>query len=259
MAGSNKPYVVGIILAAGKGKRMNSHKTGINKVARAFAGRPMIQYGVELISSCVDDTIVVVGAYKKSVQDVLQGYPVLYAHQKRQLGTAHSAWSAMKVLKKAPDRVLLGYGDHMMSYKSSTVRRMLRQHEQKGATITMITSLYPHGQLPPGRVVTDAKGRVLRIVEKKDAIGFEKKIREANAGLYCFDGKFIQQYLPRVKKSPVTGEYYLTELISLAVQANKKVVPVRVAFEEVGYGVNKPEELSKHELLLKKKRYGRKK
>ncbi len=244
--------ITGIILAGGKGTRINS-KTA-NKVTLPFLGKPMIQYGLELYSGFVDKIVVVVGAFLESVKSACKGFDVDFALQKEQLGTGHAVKVALPVLQKYPTKyVFVGYGDHMMFYDKKVLKDLFELHKKTNSVMTLVTTEYEDpNELRWGRIIRDRKGSVIASVEHKDADEEQRKIKELNAGFYCFNFDFLKTYLPKLKPSPITGEYYLNGLIELAVKDDFKVSALKVPFEKVGIGVNTKEELEKAERLYLK-------
>jgi len=241
---------IGIILAAGKGKRMKSKS--VNKTTLRFNGKSLIAYGVDLFEKTADKTIVVIGAYSQSVRDNLKDRNLIFAEQKKRLGTGHAVKIAMKEIKNlSADVVLIGYGDHMMYYSTQLVKDLIAKHLEKKAAITLISTIYedPKGL---GRIIRNEDGDLERIVEEKDANSEERQIKEINAGFYCFDNKFLTENIKKLKKSPITGEYYLTDLIEMAKEKNLKIVPLKVPYEDVGIGVNTPDQLEESKELYTK-------
>lgn len=244
---------VGIILAAGKGTRFQSN--GTNKTATLAAGKPLISYGVELFQNTTDRTYVVVGAYGESVRVALAKYNDLtFIEQQEQLGTGHATRIAVDALVKegaVAQTVLLGYGDHLMCYTPDIVRAMLAEHIKQGAAITLVTvNLENPNDYRWGRIVRSMHGTVKGIVEQKDANEEERAITECNAGFYVFDYDFLKENVSKLEKSPVTGEYYVTDLIAIAVSKNKVVLPYPVSYEYVGSGVNTVDQLQDTARLL---------
>jgi UDP-N-acetylglucosamine pyrophosphorylase len=236
---------IGIILAAGKGSRLKVSER--NKTALELEGKSLVQYGVELFQATVDQTIVVVGAYADSVQASLKGYPVHFAKQTKRLGTGHALKVALAYIQKnklAPTQVFVGYGDHMMFYTPEVVKEMEQLHAQKKAAVTLVTVIHDNPDyLAWGRVIRNAAGLVEAIIEQKDATPEQRKITEQNAGFYCFDFEFILRNIKKLRKSVVTGEFYITDLIEFAVKEGQPVVAYQVPFELVGTGINTPEQL----------------
>jgi bifunctional UDP-N-acetylglucosamine pyrophosphorylase/glucosamine-1-phosphate N-acetyltransferase len=234
-----------IILAAGKGSRMNSKK--INKVALHLGDKPMIMHTVELLEELnIDEIIVVVGFAKNSVTDIL-GDRVSIAEQSKRLGTAHAVYRALPLVKNSEDILVLN-GDDSAFYSKEVIEKLVQKHKVDDSEFTFLTidTDNPHGL---GRVVRDKEGNVEAIVEEKDATDKQRKIKEVNPGCYIFKVSFIKKYLPKVKKSPVTGEYYLTSLIDMGIH-NKEKIETLKAGSIKWRGVNTKDELEEAEKLL---------
>ncbi len=244
-----KSNSVGIILAAGKGTRIDSKK--INKAAYPFLGKPMIVYAVELLEGICDETVVVVGAFAHSVRSALKGKDVIYAYQKQQLGTGHALKVGFEVVVPySPKDVLVGYGDHMMFYKKETIKSFIAAHKRAGAAVSLIVTNYDKpNELAWGRIIRGKDGSIIDIVEQKDADEKQKQIQELNAGFYCFDYRFLIKNIAKLKRSPITCEYYLTDMIKIAIEQGEKAISFPVPFNQVGLGVNRYEELIKSQQL----------
>lgn len=234
--------VYGIILAAGKGTRFKAK--GHNKTAALFQNKPLVYYGVSLLASIVDKTYVVIGAYADSVKNALKDKKnVIYTKQYKRLGTGHALLTAMKAIETSsrahPSSVVVGYGDHMMFYTKDIVKNMVSLLHDNQAAITFISTHHEDpNTLAWGRIKRDKTGKVIGIVEQKDATEAERAITELNAGFYCFDYNFLRTYAKHLRKSPVTGEYYLTDFIDIAVKHDLPVEALQVPFEYVGIGIN---------------------
>jgi bifunctional UDP-N-acetylglucosamine pyrophosphorylase / glucosamine-1-phosphate N-acetyltransferase len=241
---------IGVILAGGKGTRFKSE--GENKTTFKLHGKPLVMYGVELLKNVTEKIVVVVGAYAQSVKETIGNRPgVIYATQEEPLGTGHAVITAVKELVargENPEMLVVGYADHMMFYKPEMVSDMLRIGKDLQAKIVLATSEYDQpNELRWGRIIRNNSGEVARIVEQKDATEEEREVCEVNPGFYCFDFKFLVDNRDNLKKSPVSGEYYITDFIQLAVDQGLKVVPYPVSFSDVGLGVNTREELAEDE------------
>ncbi len=240
--------VGGVILAAGKGKRMNS--TTVNKVALPLAGKPMIVHALELLERLnVDPVVIVVGFAKESVMKAVTKN-VIYAEQLERLGTAHAVQTAITELPEGIENILVIQGDDSAFYKEEALRKMIDVHLTNGNALTFLT-VELSNSTGLGRVVRDENGNVLKIVEEKDATEIEKEIKEINPACYIFSVSFLRKYLPIVEKSPVTGEYYLVSLIELAQKNNERCEAVKGGFM-AWRGVNTPEELLEAEKLYQK-------
>ncbi len=246
--------IVGIILAAGKGTRIKSKNS--NKVTIPFLNKPLIIYAVDLFSDICDMTVVVVGAFAQSVKEVLKNHQVTYAYQHKRFGTAHAVKVGLSALENKnlyPEIALVSYGDHTMFYKKETVKKFIELHKKEKAAVSIITTLYNEpNKLAFGRVIRNKDGFVVDNIEQKDATVEQKKIKELNAGFYCFDFNFLKKNISKVKKSPITGEYYINSLIKIAVNQKQKVVGFKVPFSGVGIGINRHEELEESQKIYQK-------
>lgn len=237
--------IAAIILAAGKGKRINSKDT--NKVTLLLGNKPMILHTIDLLKSLdINNIVVVVGFAKKSVMDVL-GAKVNYIEQKRQLGTADAVLYALDKIKSAKDVIVLN-GDDSAFYTKETMARLIKVHRKKSASLTFLTIELdnPEGL---GRVIRDQNNKIIRIVEEKDASMEIKKIEEINPGCYIFDIGFLRKYIKKIRESRVTGEYYLTRVIDIAIKNNEKVETIRGG-KIPWRGINTMEELKEAERMF---------
>ena len=241
-----KKNLAAIVLAAGKGKRMNS--TVVNKVAMLLADKPMIIRTIELLKNLeINSIIVVVGFAKKSVIELL-GKNVLFAEQKKRLGTGHAVSVALKKIPAGTENVLVLNGDDSAFYSNAIIKKLIDKHFSSNSSFTFLTIEKddPHGL---GRVVRDKQGKVIAVVEEKDANLSQRKIKEVNPACYIFRLWFLKKYLPKVKKSPITGEYYLTSLIDIGIKNKEKIETLR-AGKLVWRGVNTQDELKEAEKLI---------
>ncbi|MDQ5900751.1 MAG: UDP-N-acetylmuramoyl-L-alanyl-D-glutamate--2,6-diaminopimelate ligase [Patescibacteria group bacterium] len=248
---NTKSTISAVILAAGKGKRMNMQES--NKVTAQLLNKPIVNH----IVSFMDDLelgaiIVVVGHAQSSVRDALKGYHVLFAEQTEQLGTGHALTSALSVVPSTITDLFVVYGDDGVFYtqKNKELMELLfEKHHQSKAAITFLT-IEQDDPTGLGRIVRDNNDKVIAIIEEKDATEEQKKITEINPGCFLFNVDFVKKYLSKVEKSPVTGEYYLTSLIDIAFENNELVETVKggkIAWR----GVNTPEELEKAQEMMR--------
>lgn len=228
-----------IVLAGGEGKRMKSKI--VNKVVLLLGNREMILHTIEILENFkISPIIVVVGFAKQSVIDVL-GDRVTFTEQKERLGTGHAVSCGLKKLNENVEDVLVLNGDDSAFYKKETIARLIKKHQLLDCAITFLT-IKVNNPKGLGRVVRDSKGKVVAIVEEKDADLSRLKTQEINPGCFVFDLGFLDKYLGKIKKSGITGEYYLTSLVDIAIKNNEKV---ETSQESKIYwrGINTPSEL----------------
>lgn len=237
-----------IILAAGKGTRIQAKNK--NKVAFRLNGKSMIAYTVEhLRAAGIHQIYAVVGFQADSVRQVL-GDQVEYVEQAEQLGTGHAVKSALPYLPADVRTVLSVYGDDSAFYPPSLYQEMITKRALHGCEILFLT-VRKDDPTGLGRIVRDGEGRIVKIVEEKNASESEKKIQEINTGFYCFDRRFLEQYIDSLEKNSVTGEYYLTDMVEIALRNGKQVEALFVTDGSIWHGVNTREDLAKAKLKLK--------
>lgn len=242
--------VAAIILAAGKGKRMNIQDK--NKVTSVLHGRPIILRIVQFMKKLtITTTIVVVGHAKESVKQAISSENVLYAEQVEQLGTGDALKCALEVLPPAISDVYVVYGDDAVFYNDKhipVIKQLFHKHFTSGAAVTFLT-IEQENPFALGRILRDEKGEFKAIIEEKDATDEQRKITEINPGCFLFNVDFLKKYLSQIEKSPVTGEYYINSIIDLALRFDQKVETVRGG-KLIWRGVNTPEELATAEAIL---------
>jgi len=222
--------VKSVILAAGQGTRMRS---SVPKVLHPILGKPMVTYAIDAAANVTGDRpVVVVGHAADEVRAAL-GEIAVYVLQEEQLGTGHAVQQAMDVLRGEADYVLVTYGD-MPLIRAETLQNLVEaqiNHEGPISLLT-VTAEDPRGF---GRIVRAPDGRVLAIVEEAQATLEQRAIRELNTGVFCFQASWLWDALEKVELSP-KGEYYLTDLVEIAVQEGRSVqaIPVEDAAEMIG-------------------------
>lgn len=238
--------IAAIILAAGKGKRMKARQ--INKVVFPLGNKQMILHTVDLLEELLIKTIiVVVGFAKESVIGILDGR-VIFAEQKKRLGTAHAVLCAIKNMPENIKTILVLNGDDSAFYTKEIIVKLINIHLDKKASLSFLT-IHVNNPFGLGRVIRDNSGKVLGIVEEKDATESERQIKEINSACYVFSAPFLKKYIKQVKKSPVSGEYYLTRLVDLAIKNNEKAEAIKGG-KIPWRGINTIEELREAERLF---------
>ena len=224
--------IASVILAAGQGTRMRS---ALPKVLHPILGRPMAWYALEAARQATQSQpVLVVGHGGEAVRQAL-GEAAQYAIQEPQLGTAHALMQAESLLRGKADAVLVTYAD-MPLVTAATLHRLLQMHQAQPGPITMLTVLAddPRGF---GRIVRSANGGVQAIVEEAQATLEQLSIRELNPGIYCFQADWLWEALPRIPLSP-KGEYYLTDLVGLAVAERLPVQAIMAENASEMLGIN---------------------
>lgn len=239
-----KPTI--IILAAGLGTRM---KSGIAKVLHPLAGLPLIQHVLHAAMEVEHEKIVLVlGHQAEKVKNAAEAFRVESVIQTEQLGTGHAVQQAADAIATSSGPVMILSGDTPL-LTSTTLNQAMDHHRKSRAAVTLLTARMddPFGY---GRVVRSGSG-VQRVVEEKDASATQKKIREVNTGIYCFDQKFLLSALGALGKNNAQGEYYLPDTIALA-KKKKRVVAALLCndIDEV-MGVNSRLDLSRAEAIMR--------
>ncbi len=229
-----------VILAAGQGKRMYSSRP---KVLHELAGRPLISHVIETARALDAKRVCVVYGYGgEQVPQAISAPDIVFAKQEPRLGTGHALQQALPRLGAAATTLVL-YGDVPLVLPE-TLSAML---ESANAVVVLTAELDdPTGY---GRIVRDARGRVTKIVEEKDASKAERKIREVNTGIMALPTRKIAGWLGKLKNKNAQGEYYLTDIVALALAGGVavKTAGTREAWEMLG--VNSKTQLAQLERL----------
>lgn len=241
-----------VILAAGKGTRMGNPK--VPKVLVMLKNKPLILYMLEEIEKInqLAKPVIVVGFGAGKVQQVL-GNNYLYAFQDKQLGTAHALMAAKNKVKA--ENILVLYGD-MPFIKSDSLKALIKLHLHGGAKMTMLTALaknYKGKNISLehyGRIIRAPLGGIAGIVEFKDAANVQRKLKEVNPGIYMFNTKWLWENLKKIENRNKQKEYYLTDIVQIALSQGEKVNSILADAKEV-LGINSMEDLQIAEKILK--------
>jgi bifunctional UDP-N-acetylglucosamine pyrophosphorylase/glucosamine-1-phosphate N-acetyltransferase len=210
----------------------------------------MITYTLGLLRKLdLAETVVVVGYQAAEVKKVV-GAGYKFAVQTKQLGTGHAVATGLSKVSPKIKNILVINGDDSAFYKPETIQKVLRKHIGKGSTVTFV-SLQLADPTSLGRVIRHGK-KVIGIIEEKAASSAQKKIKEVNDGVYVFRRAWLAENLPKIKKSPV-GEYYIVDLIGLAVQQEEPIAVFKLADTSEWKGVNTPEELAAADKLMRER------
>lgn len=236
-----------VILAAGKGKRINANRDK-NKVAYEIKGIPMILRTIKLLRKTgVENIVVVVGFAKESVLNLLDD-KVRTVEQRKRLGTGHAVKVALKRLPDQVKYVLVVNGDDSFSYTTDLLRKLFETHIKTSSKLTFL-SMEIEDPTGLGRVLRNEKNEVMGIIEEKDATEAQKQIKEINPACYVFSVDFLRRYINKIPRSKVTGEYYIVSLVELAVKSGEVVKTLKV--NNINWrGVNTHEELKEAEQIM---------
>jgi len=245
--------IIAVVLAAGKGKRIGAEEAGLPKVMFEVAGKPMVWHCVEKFKNLgIEDIILVVGYQKEKVMDYF-GDGVKYAVQAELLGTGHAAMMARDLAENKYDGILVCYGDNPM-FAPDSIQKVIYTYEKESPTIAMLTVVFEDPEYWAfGRIVRNEKGDIQKIIEQKDCSSKELKIQESNPGFYLFDNNWFWKNIDKLRAENAQKEYYLTDMIGLAVEQGKKIIGIPVSDEQEALGINNLEQLKEAEKILKKK------
>ena len=241
-----KPVDV-MVLAAGEGKRM---KSPVPKVLVDLLGRTLVGHVVAAARPLRPRRLAVVaGKHLEAIRASFAAEPdVRFALQADPQGTGHAVRCGLVAIPKGVGDLFVLCGDVPL-LRPETLRLMLRTHRRAKADVTALTAIAddPTGL---GRIVRDARGGFVRIVEEKDADPATKAIREINAGVYVFDSSKLRRHLAKLRPNNAQGEYYLTDVLELALKAEGKVMLVQASDPTETSGINRPSELLRAQGLL---------
>ncbi len=229
-----------IILAAGKGTRM---KSALHKVLHPIAGRPMIDH---LLASAAAlnpaRTIVVTGDLREQVERALAG-KADFALQDRQLGTGHAVLQAREALNGFTGDVLILYGD-VPFLRSATMAEMQQRLHAGDAPPAVVLGFRPDDTRSYGRIIADDDGRIVKMVEHKDASEAERACNLCNSGVMAVRGEALFALLDRVGNDNAQGEYYLPDIVNLSTADGHACAVVETADPSEVAGINSRAELA---------------
>lgn len=234
-----------VILAGGKGKRMNTEKP---KALVEAKGLPMIQYVLNtLLKLGHHKPHIVIGHKAEEMKEKL-GPDFPYVLQVEQKGTGHAVMCANEMLKdKDLTELVVLFADQPL-IRPESIQKLIETRRTSGAVFSMATACPPHHEGDfkvferMGRIIRDKDGVIEAIVEYKDATDEIRAVKEINWSVYCFEPKWLWENLPKLQNANASGEYYLTDLVKIAREQGRIVVPLVTDTIEA-MGANTPEEL----------------
>jgi bifunctional UDP-N-acetylglucosamine pyrophosphorylase/glucosamine-1-phosphate N-acetyltransferase len=245
-----------LILAAGLGTRMRSN---LAKVLHRLDGRPLINHVCRTATALAPRKIYVVIGHqgedvKRAVLEELPAENAEFVWQKEQLGTGHAVNAAREFLEDADSTLLVLSGDVPM-IRAETLAALVQQHRShrgRGAASTILT-VKLDDPIGYGRIVRDDHGLFDRIVEQKDATEDERKVKEINSGIYCFDTRKLYASLSQVKNENAQGEYYLTDVPTLLKNSGEDIAIYHHADPHEIEGINNRVQLADLERVLNRR------
>lgn len=235
MSGSNHLSIV--ILAAGQGSRM---KSSLPKVLHPLASKPLLQHVLDSAMCLTPQNLVVVyGHGGEQVRSIIADDSIEWAEQKEQKGTGHAVQQAMPLVND-DHVVLILYGDVPL-ISDVTLAELVKQVSDAQMALLTVHLDNPTGY---GRIVRDIHGKVQCIVEEKDASEEQRKINEINTGILAVQAAKLKSWLSQLKNNNAQGEYYLTDIIAMAVSDNIEVVASHPSCEEEVMGINSRTQLA---------------
>jgi len=236
-----------VILAAGEGKRMRSRRP---KLLHPLGGRALISYPVRSARALGGQILVVVGRETEEWRVAVGENEIRFVEQKEPRGTGDALLQCRGAVPETTGTVLVLPGDTPL-LSAETLRRLLARHAETGAAVTLLTAelAEPAGY---GRVLRD-RGRVVAIVEDRDAFPEQRKIREIGTSVYCFHPRWLWPALEQVKSDNDQGEYYLTDVIGILAREGQRVEAVSVEDPTECLGINDRTQLAQLSRLLRRR------
>ena len=238
-----------VVMAAGQGTRMRSDHP---KMLHSLGGLPMVGHVLELCRRFgVKRTLVVIGYQAERVREALAAYPVEFVLQAEQRGTAHAVLQTEDALRGFEGELLVLNGDVPL-LSDALFERLLTTHVTSRAVATVITTKLadPTGY---GRVLRGRSGAFRGIVEEVEATPSQRRVKEINAGIYCFHAPRLFAALHKVRPSPVKGELYLPEALPILLKARGRIATVVAEDSREVLGINTRAELAEAYAVLRRR------
>lgn len=240
-----------LVLAAGKGTRLQTEGIDLPKVLRQADGKPLLHYVLNSLSFLPpEDVILVVGWKKEAVLAAFPQYP--HAVQEELNGTGGAVQFAAPLLKDCPGHLIVCCGDAPLM-KQETFQALVRTHLEQGNECTMLSARLPEGG-SYGRVLRETDGTFQRIVEARDCTPEQAAVTEVNTGTYVFHIPALLSVLDQLSKDNAQGELYLTDVPALLKARGQRVGLCDTCSPNEMLGVNTVEQLAQVETLLRREK-----
>jgi bifunctional UDP-N-acetylglucosamine pyrophosphorylase/glucosamine-1-phosphate N-acetyltransferase len=240
-----------VVLAAGEGTRM---KSALPKVLHHIGGRPLLGHVLAIADSlAAAETVIVLAPETLDPIRHIFGEQYRYTTQTERLGTGHALLQARDLLVHAADDVLILFGDTPL-FRAETARSLVAVRRDHQALLALL-SFRPDIPTGYGRVLRDLAGNVTGLVEERDATPAQRRVGECNSGMMCIQAEWLWEVLPLVPRSPIKGEYYLTDLVAMAVTAGGSgaVMAIEAADRTEALGINDRVQLAQAEAVLRRR------
>ena len=243
---------ISIILAAGEGTRMNSN---IPKVLHKVCGKPILEYVIDASKKAnIEKNYIIVGHGGEEVKEKFKDYDVTFETQpigkNYPYGTGYAVMQAIDHIEDNSNVIIL-YGDTPL-IMDKTIEKLMEYHKKNKYNGTVLTA-FLDDPIGYGRIVRDDSGDILKIVEDKDATEEEKKLKEINSGIYCFNGKDLKYALGKIDNNNAQGEYYITDVITILKEKGDKVGAYRIEDPREIHGVNSRIQLAFCEKIMRER------
>ena len=234
-----------IILAAGQGKRMKSQTS---KVLHKVGNKYLLQHVVDVAKNHVEKMNIIVGRNSQSVKSAITESKINWVLQEKQLGTGHAVKQAIPFIEENSICLIL-YADVPL-LQSKTIEELIKKARTTGFSLLSVVLNDPFGY---GRIIRDTNGLIKSIVEQKDASETDLKIKEINTGIMALNGSLLKKYLNELKTNNAQGEFYLTDIVEIAVKDNVNIASFICESADEVIGINDKKQLSQAERLYQMK------
>lgn len=235
-----------VILAAGMGTRMKSEKP---KVLHKVCGKELCRWVIgESKKAGADMVVTIIGHKAEMVRPIIEAETEI-AIQAEQKGTGHAVMQAADFIRDTKGCVVILNGDTPL-IQAETIEKAIEYHKENGNQATVITAILDDAT-GYGRIVRNADGNVVKIVEQKDASEEEKKINEVNSGMYVFDSEDLVYALGEIRPNNAQGEYYLTDTLEILLGKGKKIGAYAIEDNDEIRGINNRIQLSEAEDIMR--------
>jgi UDP-N-acetylglucosamine diphosphorylase/glucosamine-1-phosphate N-acetyltransferase len=236
-----------VVLAAGKGTRLQTECSDMPKVMRKVCDRPLLSFVTDALSFVEKNNIIIVVGYKR--EEVMSGFPgYKFALQEQQLGTGHAVMAAADELKGFEGAVLVCYGD-MPVIKRDTYEALVKTHFEQNNDCTILTA-QSEDSMQFGRIIRNENGDFVEVVEDRDCTPEQKTITELNSGVYVFRAQLLLETLKDIKNNNAQNEYYLTDAPAIMRSKGAKIGLLKRDLGDEIIGVNNIEQLRQVESIL---------